>query len=309
LHTDDNVAIVANDFGLPAGAQLPSGPALPAGSWVNEQRAAPRNRSQHCSGGLVFSGVTAILPSVLLPYLAVSRSLRWVSYQWTSLNELCLAQCQRPFEFVMRHGGYRGDTPRSLMLGLRHGAYCVGCCWTLMALLLVGGVMNVLWVLLAVARLFGAGHFHGSPDCDTAEAERLYRILMKSDPTDASAPFNLGNMRKADGRSVEAEVALRAATRIDPTFADAWYNLSDLLDQQGRVEAAIECLRAVLRVRSITPMQSLTLRCCCNEETDIPEAADYWRRYLASDRQSEWATRARQSLKFCEMQINLIASA
>jgi predicted metal-binding membrane protein len=34
------------------------------------------------------------------------------------------------------------------MLGLRHGAYCVGCCWTLMALLLVGGVMNVLWIAL-----------------------------------------------------------------------------------------------------------------------------------------------------------------
>jgi predicted metal-binding membrane protein len=34
------------------------------------------------------------------------------------------------------------------MLGVRHGAYCVGCCWALMALLLVGGVMNVLWIVL-----------------------------------------------------------------------------------------------------------------------------------------------------------------
>jgi predicted metal-binding membrane protein len=69
-------------------------------------------------------------------------------YQWTRLNELCLAQCQRPFAFVMRHGGYRRDAPGSLMLGLCHGAYCVGCCWTLIALLLVGGVMNVLWIVL-----------------------------------------------------------------------------------------------------------------------------------------------------------------
>ena len=69
-------------------------------------------------------------------------------YQWTRLNDLCLAQCQKPFEFVMRHGGYRGDAPGCVMLGLRHGAYCVGCCWTLMALLLVGGVMNVLWIVL-----------------------------------------------------------------------------------------------------------------------------------------------------------------
>ena len=48
---------------------------------------------------------------------------------------------------------------------------------------------------------------------DIAEAERLYRLLMKSDPTDASAPFNLGNMLRAAARTVEAEAALRAATR------------------------------------------------------------------------------------------------
>jgi predicted metal-binding membrane protein len=48
----------------------------------------------------------------------------------------------------MRHGGFRGDQLGSLLLGLRHGAYCVGCCWVLMALLFVGGVMNVLWIAL-----------------------------------------------------------------------------------------------------------------------------------------------------------------
>jgi predicted metal-binding membrane protein len=48
----------------------------------------------------------------------------------------------------MRHGGFRRDAPGSLMLGLRHGAYCVGCCWALTALLFVGGVMNVLWIAL-----------------------------------------------------------------------------------------------------------------------------------------------------------------
>jgi tetratricopeptide (TPR) repeat protein len=58
---------------------------------------------------------------------------------------------------------------------------------------------------------------------DVAEAERLYGLLMKSDPTDASAPFNLGNMLRAAGRTVEAESALRFATRANPTFAEAWY--------------------------------------------------------------------------------------
>jgi predicted metal-binding membrane protein len=70
------------------------------------------------------------------------------SYQWTRLKGVCLNQCQKPFAFLMRQGGFRGDAPGSLMLGVRHGAYCVGCCWALMALLLVGGVMNVLWIVL-----------------------------------------------------------------------------------------------------------------------------------------------------------------
>jgi predicted metal-binding membrane protein len=70
------------------------------------------------------------------------------SYQWTRLKDVCLTQCQTPFAFLMRQGGFRGDALGSLMLGVRHGGYCVGCCWALMALLLVGGVMNVLWIVL-----------------------------------------------------------------------------------------------------------------------------------------------------------------
>jgi tetratricopeptide (TPR) repeat protein len=144
---------------------------------------------------------------------------------------------------------------------------------------------------------------------DVAEAERLYRILMKSDPTDVSAPFNLGNMLRADGRNVEAEAALRAATRADPTFADAWYNLGDLLDEQGRSEAAIECLRTALRVAPDYADAMFNLALLLQRQNQYAEAADYWRRYLASDCQSEWAARARRSLKFCEMQVNLIVSA
>jgi predicted metal-binding membrane protein len=70
------------------------------------------------------------------------------AYQWTPLKDVCLAQCQTPLGFLMRHGGFRGDVPGCLALGLRHGAYCVGCCWVLMALLFVVGVMNVLWIAL-----------------------------------------------------------------------------------------------------------------------------------------------------------------
>jgi Flp pilus assembly protein TadD len=144
---------------------------------------------------------------------------------------------------------------------------------------------------------------------DIAEAERLYRILIKSDPTDASAPFNLGNLLRASARNVEAEAALRAATCVDPTFADAWYNLSDLLDEQGRSDAAIECLRAALRVAPDYADAMFNLALLLQRTNQYAEAAEYWRRYLASDCQSDWAARARRSLKFCEIQINVIASA
>jgi predicted metal-binding membrane protein len=70
------------------------------------------------------------------------------AYQWTPLKDVCLVQCQSPLLFLMRHGGFRSDPRGCLSLGLTHGAYCVGCCWLLMALLFVGGVMNVLWIAL-----------------------------------------------------------------------------------------------------------------------------------------------------------------
>jgi tetratricopeptide (TPR) repeat protein len=141
------------------------------------------------------------------------------------------------------------------------------------------------------------------------EAERLYRLLMKSDPTDASAPFNLGNMLRGAARTVEAEAALRAATRADPTFAQAWYNLADLLDDQGRVDAAIECLRKALMVAADYTDALFNLALLLQRQGSYAQAKDYWRQYLASDGASEWAGRARRSLKFCEIQINSVGGA
>ncbi len=67
-------------------------------------------------------------------------------FQWGPLKEACLTQCRAPVDFIQRHGGFRPDPRGALKLGLAHGAYCVGCCWALMALLFVGGVMNMLWI-------------------------------------------------------------------------------------------------------------------------------------------------------------------
>ncbi len=67
-------------------------------------------------------------------------------YRLTPLKDACLSQCQTPFRFLMTHGGFRADVLGCLRLGFLHGTYCVGCCWVLMALLFVVGVMNVLWI-------------------------------------------------------------------------------------------------------------------------------------------------------------------
>jgi predicted metal-binding membrane protein len=65
-------------------------------------------------------------------------------YQWTPLKAACLRQCRSPLAFLIQH--WQPGMPRALQLGLRHGVYCVGCCWALMLLLFVGGVMSLLWI-------------------------------------------------------------------------------------------------------------------------------------------------------------------
>jgi len=67
-------------------------------------------------------------------------------YQWTPCKNNCLNHCRAPLTFIQRHGGFKPGKAASLKLGALHGAYCVGCCWALMALLFVGGVMNLLWI-------------------------------------------------------------------------------------------------------------------------------------------------------------------
>ena len=65
-------------------------------------------------------------------------------YQWSPLKQACLRHCRSPIHFIVHH---RREGPGgAFVMGLEHGAFCVGCCWLLMGLLLVGGVMNLLWV-------------------------------------------------------------------------------------------------------------------------------------------------------------------
>jgi predicted metal-binding membrane protein len=65
-------------------------------------------------------------------------------FQWTPLKHACLSQCRTPIGFLISE--WRPGSKGALIMGLRHGRYCLGCCWFLMALLFVAGVMNLLWV-------------------------------------------------------------------------------------------------------------------------------------------------------------------
>ena len=105
---------------------------------------------------LVAAGLQLTLArSELLDQMTMGSGGRWFSagvlvsaglYQLSPLKDACLAQCRNPAQFLVRH--YRQGRAGALAMGLRHGAFCVACCWLLMALLFVGGVMNLAWIAL-----------------------------------------------------------------------------------------------------------------------------------------------------------------
>lgn len=65
-------------------------------------------------------------------------------YQWTPLKQACLTQCRSPMAYLSRH--WRPGKTGALRMGMKHGMFCLGCCWALMLLLFFGGVMNLLWI-------------------------------------------------------------------------------------------------------------------------------------------------------------------
>ena len=70
-------------------------------------------------------------------------------YQWSSLKHACLRFCRNPFNFLM--GNWREGSSGALYMGFKHGLLCTGCCWALMALMFVGGVMNLIWMVVITA--------------------------------------------------------------------------------------------------------------------------------------------------------------
>ncbi len=104
---------------------------------------------------------------------AMGSQSKWLSggvliaaglYQLSPLKNVCLSHCRSPAEFFTRH--WRPGAAGAIRLGVQHGAFCVGCCWMLMALLFVGGVMNAVWiaalaVLVLIEKAAPAGQWAG----------------------------------------------------------------------------------------------------------------------------------------------------
>lgn len=108
-------------------------------AWIGFSLAATTlNWLLHTEGALtsMMGRVTPITGGVLLILAGL--------FQWTPLKDACLEHCRSPMGYLTTH--WREGTPGALRMGLHHGAYCLGCCWMLMILLFVLGVMNLPWV-------------------------------------------------------------------------------------------------------------------------------------------------------------------
>ena len=87
-----------------------------------------------------------------LPYALAAVLVAAGAYQFSAVKRVCLKNCQGPLGFLMER--FRSGYAATLRLGLAHAAYCVGCCWGLMAILVAAGAMSLPWVLLIAAAVF-----------------------------------------------------------------------------------------------------------------------------------------------------------
>lgn len=91
------------------------------------------------TGGALNSMMGNVAPAVGGVLLIVAGA-----FQWSPLKNSCLEHCRSPLGFLTTH--WREHTSGAVTMGLHHGLYCLGCCWMLMVLLFVLGVMNLAWV-------------------------------------------------------------------------------------------------------------------------------------------------------------------
>jgi predicted metal-binding membrane protein len=167
-----------------AAMMLPSAwPMLTVYAGLSRRQSPTARRMSHVylfAGGYViawiaFSAGATIVQRILAALLLLSPMMELTSraagaaflvvagvYQLTPLKRVCLRTCRSPLSFLLGH--WRAGATGALRMGLSHGAYCVGCCWALMLLLFVGGVMNLyiiaaLTTMVALEKLVQAGEW------------------------------------------------------------------------------------------------------------------------------------------------------
>jgi predicted metal-binding membrane protein len=83
------------------------------------------------------------------PALGAGLLIAAGAYQLTPVKDACLRHCRAPAHFLSEH--WRPGRWGAFRMGLEHGAWCLGCCWVLMGLLFLGGVMNLVWIAVITA--------------------------------------------------------------------------------------------------------------------------------------------------------------
>lgn len=83
------------------------------------------------------------------PVLSATLLIAAGLYQLTPLKHACLSTCRSPMAFLVAN--WRNGKSGAIYMGMKHGTYCIGCCWSLMLLLFVGGVMSLVWIALLAA--------------------------------------------------------------------------------------------------------------------------------------------------------------
>jgi predicted metal-binding membrane protein len=98
------------------------------------------------AGQVALSRTSLLAPTLQSSSVVLTAGLLVLagSFQFTSLKDACLSQCRSPFPFFLAN--WRDGDLAAFGLGVRHGSYCVGCCWALMGLMFVFGSMNLLWM-------------------------------------------------------------------------------------------------------------------------------------------------------------------
>jgi predicted metal-binding membrane protein len=94
--------------------------------------------------GLERLSLLSPLMQVTSLYLGAALLIGAGIYQLTPLKHACLRHCRSPIDFVARY--WRPGTVGAFRMGVRHGLFCLGCCWLLMVLLFYAGVMNLWWI-------------------------------------------------------------------------------------------------------------------------------------------------------------------